>query len=561
MKLHNIRSKATGYTTWGCMWKQGECKADIDLNTGFTCTNSKGEKLGVSDLQSRITAYYPDGSIKWTAHTADASKIGGEINMELATNDYKGEQGKEIKIQEDEKTLVINTQTMTIFITKNSANLLDKAVINGKEAFINLHPVLQLEEPVEINGMSAKLTKKYTGLVKSVEIEERGKLQTVIKYQGIHVLDNGSEEKLPFIIRMTVGRDCSEIKFMHTFLYDGDEDKDYLKGLGLSFETSIKGPMYNRHVKFMNEHGMFHEAVVHLMSWRPRIPERLYESQINGEQLSLQGEDLEIVNKVLQDTPYWSEYILCQDSASHYVIKKKLAYDNTCYIESMNGERTDGGFAFGSEEGSVMMGIRDFWEKYPTGYQLKGMDSDKAECTLWFWSPDAPSMDFRHYANRGYNQVCYEGYDYKGATPVGIACTNECSLTYLDEMIPDDEKIVEFCNNVNKPALYVADPKYYHELRAFGYWSLPSSESEMENWLENQLDNALEFYKNEVKQRGWYGMFNYGDFMHTYDSKRHMWKYDVGGYAWDNTELVPTLWLWYYFMRTGREDVFTLATR
>jgi hypothetical protein len=49
--------------------------------------------------------------------------------------------------------------------------------------------------------------------------------------------------------------------------------------------------------------------------------------------------------------------------------------------------------------------------------------------------------------------------------------------------------------------------------------------------------------------------------MHTYDSKRHMWKYDVGGYAWDNTELVPTLWLWYYFMRTGREDVFTLAEK
>ncbi len=56
-------------------------------------------------------------------------------------------------------------------------------------------------------------------------------------------------------------------------------------------------------------------------------------------------------------------------------------------------------------------------------------------------------------------------------------------------------------------------------------------------------------------------MFNYGDFMHTYDPLRHNWKYDTGGYAWDNTELVPTLWLWLYFMRTGREDVFTLAEK
>ena len=33
-------------------------------------------------------------------------------------------------------------------------------------------------------------------------------------------------------------------------------------------------------------------------------------------------------------------------------------------------------------------------------------------------------------------------------------------------------------------------------------------------------------------------------------------RYDMGGYAWDNTELVPTLWLWLMFMRTGRPDVF-----
>ena len=44
--------------------------------------------------------------------------------------------------------------------------------------------------------------------------------------------------------------------------------------------------------------------------------------------------------------------------------------------------------------------------------------------------------------------------------------------------------------------------------------------------------------------------------MHSYDPARHEWKYDVGGFAWDNTELVPNLWLWYSFLRTGRPDVF-----
>lgn len=47
--------------------------------------------------------------------------------------------------------------------------------------------------------------------------------------------------------------------------------------------------------------------------------------------------------------------------------------------------------------------------------------------------------------------------------------------------------------------------------------------------------------------------------MHTYDEDRHAWRYDVGGYAWDNSELSPDLWLWYSFLRTGRRDEFRLA--
>ena len=98
-------------------------------------------------------------------------------------------------------------------------------------------------------------------------------------------------------------------------------------------------------------------------------------------------------------------------------------------------------------------------------------------------------------------------------------------------------------------------------MRAFGYLALPSENTEMEKWLEKQLEDIFAFYKQEIEQRNWYGMFNYGDVMHTYDGIRHTWKYDIGGYAWDNTELVPTLWLWLYFMRTGRADVFRMAEK
>lgn len=551
LRLHNIRSEATGYTTWGCYWKKDEVKK-TDSFKGVNLESNESIKM-----QTRITAYWPDGSVKWTAHTANASGLGKEIEVVKSDSEEKLDG---LKIEETEEKITISDKEQSILIDKNKETLFEKVVLNNKTIFEKATPVLQLEHPVEVNGDAGKVVTKYRGKIRSVTLEERGPLQVIVKYEGIHVSKN-KEEKFPFVIRMTVGKGVSEIKFTHTFLYDGDENKDFLKGLGIEFKTKVSGPMYNRHVKFMNEHGMYHEASVGLLSWRPRVPAGIYDRQMAGEKLELIGTDLETVNKVLKDTPYWDTFDLCQDSATHYLIKKKLAGDDLCYIEAQHGVRTNGGASFGSEEGSVIMSIRDFWEKYPSGYEIKNMSAEVVTATMWFYSPQTGSYDFRHYARRGYNQVCYEGYDYKGADPVGIACTNECSLVYTEKMIPEDDTIVAFCNNVNKPALYVGTPEFYHSMGAFGYWSLPSKNTKMEEWLEQQLERAFDFYSKEVEQRGWYGMFNYGDFMHSYDSVRHQWKYDTGGYAWDNTELVPTLWLWLYFLRTGREDVFTLAEK
>ena len=69
----------------------------------------------------------------------------------------------------------------------------------------------------------------------------------------------------------------------------------------------------------------------------------------------------------------------------------------------------------------------------------------------------------------------------------------------------------------------------------------------------------FDFYRGQQDQRGWYGFWNYGDVMHTYDFDRHVWRYDVGGFAWDNSELATDVWLWMYFLRTGRADAFRFA--
>lgn len=559
MILNNLEGRQKdGYTTWGCMWKQGECKE----NTLYLLKSGNEKNL---PMQTRITAFWSDGSVKWTAHTADSRLLESQIEVVpalIVDEAILAESSTRTKICTHSKEGVyqINAGTVKLSITEGSNRLFDELWSNEKIVLKNAEPVLILEEPAIWENNRVKIEKEYLSEIQKWSIEDEGVLQLVIKYEGIHSF-RGEDKKIPFVIRLKVGVNSNKIDVEHTFLYDGDEEKDYLKGLGVRFTVPMQGNLYNRHVKFEGDYGCFHESLAQLLSWRPRVPDHIYKTQMSGEKLILEGKDKEIVDQIMKDMPFWSEYDICQDSASHFAIKKKIYDENCCYLDALSGTRTNGAAAFGSEQGSVVFAIRDFWEKYPSGYTFKNLDKEEAEATVWLWSPKAEAMDFRHYANRGYNQVYYEGYDFKGATPYGIACTNEFSITFEQDIIPADDALLAFSRSVNKPAQYVGTPEFYHEMRAFGYWSLPARDTKMEVWIEEQLDKAIAFYKKEIEQRNWYGMFNYGDFMHTYDKERHQWRYDMGGYAWDNTELVPTLWLWLMFMRTGREDVFTLAEK
>ncbi len=77
--------------------------------------------------------------------------------------------------------------------------------------------------------------------------------------------------------------------------------------------------------------------------------------------------------------------------------------------------------------------------------------------------------------------------------------------------------------------------------------------------VEDGLDAAFALYHKELEQRHWYGFWNYGDVVHQHDGPRHMWRYDAGGFAWDNPELGTDLFSWYSYVRSGRADIFRMA--
>src|SRR5204863_296161 len=141
----------------------------------------------------------------------------------------------------------------------------------------------------------------------------------------------------------------------------------------------------------------------------------------------------------------------------------------------------------------------------------------------------------------------------------GVARTSELHLWML-AATPARETLDALQRTLDAPPLLVSSPHYLHDCGVFGsLWSPVDRATPARAAIEDRLAAHFDYYQTQREQHRWYGFWNYGDVMHTYDPDRHEWRYDVGGFAWDNSELSTDIWLWLYFLRTGRADVFRFA--
>lgn len=526
--------------TWGIPWKKGELKKVDNL----ALRNGSGEN---SYIQSWPLAYWPDGSIKWSAQSSifdnnsDNSYEVVKVNELLHSNNS-------IRIEEDENNITVDTTKMICKINKNGQDIIEEVLIGGR----NVNKGGRLVAISEIRDGNTIKYEKYYSKIQNVETETKGPLRVVIKVSGVH--QNESREWLPFTLRLTFSLGLSHFKITHTFFYDGNPKTDFIKGLGLEFKLNLQGNEFNKHVRYALEEDIYSEPAKLLLTRFYHVNNKAYEKQINGEFVNLEEVDNGLINAAKQNT-IWNDFKLIQDSASHYKIVKRSDED-LAYIDVMHGNRANGLMYIGAENCGLALGLKNFWQRFPSSLEVTGLSSEETKATLWLWDTSVQAMDLRHYS-KNHHMVAYEGFEEIRSTPVGIANTSDIYVGCYNGL-ESNEELKNTAGEWQNNALLVCDPEYYYYTEATGKWGIPDKENPIKKFFEDQLDNNFEFYKNEVEQRSWYGYWNYGDVMHTYDGVRHMWRYDLGGYAWQNTELVPNIWLWYQFLRTGNKDVFKM---
>ena len=559
-------------------------KGKIFPESTLRLTTVNGENI---PIDTWVLAYWPDGSVKWSgvagvipAGTEGATLEPAEKKSVKKVRTTNPNDQASIYVTETPRNILIETGVISAYIPRQGEFLIDSLLYKGMKVGEKARLICSTQSTPVLENTSQISFSNYVSEVKSATVERCGAVRTLIKLEGVHKNKDG-REWLPFVVRLYFYDGSEQMKMVHSFLFDGDQNQDFIRALGVRFDVPMREALYNRHIAFScADGGVWSEPV------QPLVGRRVLtlgdaanrnsgrdvtdknagkDKEISLQQQQMEGkrippyETFDEKNRSLLDNwASWNTYRLSQLTADAFSIRKR-ANDTNPWIGTFSGTRSEGYAFAGDVSGGLGLCLHDFWQSYPSAIEISETKTPVATLTAWLWSPDAEPMDLRHYDNVAHDlNASYEDVQEGLSTPYGIARTT--TLTLIPQGgYAGKQAFADRAKQLSEPGVLMPTPEYLHAQQAFGVWSLPDRSTPFRNRVEDRLDAYVDFYKKAIEQNKWYGFWNYGDVMHAYDPVRHTWRYDIGGFAWDNTELASNMWLWYNFLRTGRADIWRMA--
>ena len=538
--------------TFGMAWPRGQ----FPVRQQWSVRDTNNQPIAA---QSWVTATWPDNSVKWTAHALPAG------NAPSASVTVRPERPTlpeaPMQIEERADTVVIVSGERCWEIARSGKALIREVTCRNRGVSRDVALVAEVRQGAP-DGPRLPLI----GQIERVTIEQRGPVRAVVKIEGRHV--GGGRSVLPFVVRLYAYAGSEGLRIVHSFVHDVDPAALFVSGVGITTAVPMQAALHDRHIRVaLGDDAMFVEAVRPLTGLRRDPGEATRSAQIAGKATPLPTEMNEPVGELLERIPAWGDVSLAQFSAQGFTLRKRTGPGHG-WIDAAEGGRAPGFGYVGSPQGGAALAARWFWQRHPSELAISDATSDAAALTMWLWSPRAEAMDLRPYRGvmgmEGFDAqneglaVTYEDYEPGWDNAAGIARTSELMLWAFDAT-PATDRLQALASIAAGSPQLVADPVGVQAAGVFGHWTLPDRSTPNRAAIENQLANLVDFYAGEVDRRHWYGFWNHGDVMHSYDSDRHQWRYDIGGFAWANSELSPDLWLWMQALRMGGGQAYRLA--
>src|ERR1035441_1587443 len=400
--------------SWGVPWARGT----VGRTQTFTLTASDGKSL---PLQAWPLAWWPDGSVKFTGF-ATVTGAAGPSRPAPGTPAT----GPAAKVTQSAQAIDIDTGKLQCRIAKQGPAFLETMTIDGRVVARDGRLVCMLEDR---SAPGVLRFPEFTSSIQKVTVEQTGPVRAVVKIEGMHqgTFNNSAREWLPFTVRLYFYRGTEPVRLVHTIVFDGDHEKDFIKGLGVAFAVPMREQVHNRHVRFAGEgDGLLSEPAQPLTGRRP-LQGNPYADQLAGKRIANKETFNAGGQKLIADWAVWDDFKLAQTTADGFTIQKRTN-PQSCWLDAIAGRRASGLVFAGDVSGGLAVGVKNFWQSYPASLEVRHLIAAGAEWRVWLWSPEAPAMDLRHYDTRAHNlDSSYEDVQPGFSTPHGVARTDRKS--------------------------------------------------------------------------------------------------------------------------------------
>ena len=392
VSLRLLDGKALGLdsgVSFGVPWPQGA----VDRGSTFSLS-AQGKPM---PLQSWPLAYWPDGSLKWSGFaTVVPAGLADPVTLAAGSSVVSGA----VRVTNDGKSVVVDTGPLQCSIPLGGSNLIESMSLAGKEVAGDSQLVCILQNGPETSPEDSPAREKYFSYVKHVTVEQSGPVRAVVKIEGTHRGAVSGREWLPFTVRLYFYSRQTAVRMVHTIVFDGDQEKDFVRGLGLRIAVPMREEARNRAVRFAGaDGGLWSE---------PLQPGGGSAAQESGQ--AFRGGPMFGQNAI------WDDFKLVQPTPDGFTIVKRTN-PKSAWLFSAAGRRAPGLAWVGDLGGGLAVSVKNFWQSYPASLEVRHASSPAAELVAWLWSPDAAEMDMRHYDTQAHGLgAAYEDVQ-PGAAP------------------------------------------------------------------------------------------------------------------------------------------------
>ncbi len=131
----------------------------------------------------------------------------------------------------DQEFIRFNTGAIQVRIPLTGDHIIEDIVLQGNKVVGGARLVNLLEDHSQPGVYRQS---EFSGILKKVTLEQSGPLRAVVKLEGMHRATRGQREWMPFTVRLVLlCRTAGHPYGTHTIVYDGDQYKNFVKGLVL----------------------------------------------------------------------------------------------------------------------------------------------------------------------------------------------------------------------------------------------------------------------------------------------------------------------------------------